>query len=81
MNRNIKHLRTSATKNADAFYKMAMNHPKTSAAVVLGTGAAAALVWLARRNGGFRSLHHDILARVRGLAAGSPADSGRNLPA
>lgn len=63
----VKSLPTTARNGANTFYRSAMNHPKTSLAVVLGTGAAAALVWLARRNGGFGTLHREILARVRGL--------------
>ena len=63
----LKSFPDTAKNGANSFYKTAMNHPKTSAAVVLGTGAAAALVWLARRNGGFGTLHREILARVRGL--------------
>lgn len=63
----LKSLPDTARNGANSFYKTAMNHPKTSVAVVLGTGAAAALVWLARRNGGFGALHREILARVRGL--------------
>ncbi|MGQ0655592.1 MAG: hypothetical protein ACT4P4_25585 [Betaproteobacteria bacterium] len=63
----MKSFPSTARSGATSFYRTAMNHPKTSAAVVLGTGAAAALVWLARRNGGFGALHREILARVRGL--------------
>lgn len=46
-------------------YRTAMNHPKTSSAVMLGSGVAAALIWAARRNGGFRGLYNEVLARVR----------------
>ena len=63
----LKSFPTTAKHGANSAYRTAMNHPKTSAAVVLGTGAAAALIWLARRNGGFSALHREILARVRGL--------------
>lgn len=63
----LKSFPDTAKNGANGFYKTAMNHPKTSAAVVLGTGAAAALVWLVNRNGGFGALHREILARVRGL--------------
>ena len=45
--------------------RKAMNHPKTSTAVMLGTGVATALLWMARRNGGFSGLYKDVLARVR----------------
>lgn len=46
-------------------YRSVMNHPKTSTAVMLGSGAAAALIWAARRNGGFSGLYKEVLARVR----------------
>ena len=46
-------------------YRSVMNHPKTSTAVMLGSGAAAALLWAVRRNGGFSGLYKEILARVR----------------
>jgi hypothetical protein len=55
-----------AKNGVNSLYKTAMNHPKTSAAVVLGTGAAAALIWLVQRNGGFSALRKEVLARVRG---------------
>lgn len=63
--RTLKSLPRQAKSGADSVYRTAMNHPKTSTAVVLGTGLAAALVWAARRNGGFSNLHKEILARVR----------------
>jgi hypothetical protein len=62
----LKSLRKSARSSAGKAYKTAMNHPKSSTAVMLGTGLAAALAWAARRNGGFAGLHKEILARVRG---------------
>jgi hypothetical protein len=52
-----------ASNNA---YRTAMNHPKASSAVVLGTSVAAALVWAVNRNGGFNKLRRQILKRVRG---------------
>ena len=55
----------SAKAGMGKFYSIAMNHPKTSAAVVLGAGAAAALVWLVQRNGGFNAVRKQVLARVR----------------
>jgi hypothetical protein len=63
----LKSFPQTAKTGANSFYKTAMNHPKASAAVVLGTGAAAALLWLAKRNGGFAALHQEVLGRVRGL--------------
>jgi hypothetical protein len=55
----------TASNSARYAYGYAMNHPKASAAVVLGTGVAAALLWLVRRNGGFRSIYQETLGRVR----------------
>ena len=62
----LKALPGTAKSGARTVYKTAMNHPRTSSAVVLGTGAAAALLWLVQRNGGFHALRKDVLARVRG---------------
>lgn len=50
-------------------YSYAMNHPKASAAVVLGSGVAAALLWIVQRNGGFRSIYQQTLGRVRAKPA------------
>jgi hypothetical protein len=51
---------------ARSAYGYAMNHPRTAAAVVLGTGVAAALIWMVRRNGGYTAIRRKMLARVRG---------------
>lgn len=64
--RSLKSLPKSAQNGANSVYRTAMNHPKTSTAVVLGTSVAAALLWVARRNGGFRGLQKEVLKRVRG---------------
>src|SRR5256885_3372278 len=57
-----------ATRNGlNTIYRVAMNNPKTTAAVVLGTGVAAGLIWLVQRNGGLHPL------RQRGLAPLPPA--------
>jgi hypothetical protein len=50
---------------SNSAYRTAMNHPKTSTAVMLGTGVATALIWAARRNGGFKGLYNEVLERVR----------------
>lgn len=55
-----------AAKNGfNSVYTTAMNSPKTAAAVVLGAGVAAALLWLVKRNGTFSSRRKQTLARVR----------------
>ena len=50
---------------AKSAYGYVMNHPKSSAAVVLGTAVAAGLVWLVQRNGGYNEVRKKVLARVR----------------
>lgn len=57
---------------AKSAYGYAMNHPKATAAVVLGTGLAAALLWMAQRNGGYAQVREQVLKRVRA--------AGRKLP-
>jgi short-subunit dehydrogenase len=57
--------RGQAPVRRSSAYTAAATHPKTTTATLLGAGAAAALVWAARRNGGFAKLHKEILARVR----------------
>jgi hypothetical protein len=52
-------------QHSNSAYRTAMNHPRTSTAVMLGTGVATALIWAARRNGGFSGLYKEVLARVR----------------
>ncbi|OGA76328.1 MAG: hypothetical protein A3G81_01335 [Betaproteobacteria bacterium RIFCSPLOWO2_12_FULL_65_14] len=55
----------SSNQAAKSAYTYAMNHPKTTAAVVLGTGVAAALLWLMQRNGGYQEVRKQVLKRVR----------------
>ncbi len=54
---------------ARSAYGYAMNHPKTTAAVVLGTGVAAALLWMLQRNGGYTATRRKVLKRVRSTTA------------
>ena len=51
---------------ARSAYSYAMNHPKSTAAVVLGTGLAAALIWMMQRNGGYAATRRKTLRRVTG---------------
>jgi len=53
----------------NAAYSKAMNSPRTAAAVVLGTGVAAALLWLANRSISYRAKRKETLERVRKPAA------------
>ena len=52
---------------AKSAYSYAMNHPKATAAVVLGTGVASALLWMMQRNGGYTAVREQVLKRVRGV--------------
>ena len=54
---------------ARSAYCYAMNHPKTTAAVVLGTGVAAALIWMLQRNGNYAATRRKVLKRVRSTAS------------
>ena len=59
----------SAKQGWSSVYTAAMNNPRATAAVVLGTGVAAALLWLASRNGTFSTLHKKIMGRVKSAPA------------
>jgi hypothetical protein len=50
-------------------YDYAMNHRKATAAVLLGAGLAAALLWVVNRNGGYQALRKKTLQRVRGTTS------------
>ena len=50
-------------------YGYAMNHPKATAAVVLGAGLAAGLLWMVQRNGGYAAMRRKVLQRVRGAGS------------
>jgi hypothetical protein len=65
----------NASEGARCTYNYAMNHPKASAAVLLGAGVAAGLLWLVQRNGGFRSIYRQTVSRVR--AAPKPRTRAR----
>jgi ElaB/YqjD/DUF883 family membrane-anchored ribosome-binding protein len=47
-------------------YEYAMNHRKATAAVLLGTGIAAALIYMVNRNGGYAAIRRKVTQRVRG---------------
>lgn len=53
---------------ARSAYGYAINHPKATAAVVLGAGVAAALIWLMQRNGGYSATRRRVVRRVRAAA-------------
>jgi hypothetical protein len=50
-------------------YDYAMNHRKATTAVLLGTGIAAALIWMVNKNGGYAAMRRKVLQRVRGTAS------------
>lgn len=57
---------------AKSAYGYAMNHPKSAAAVVLGTAVAAGLWWFVQRNGGYNAVRKQVLQRVRGRRPALP---------
>src|SRR6185436_16938327 len=54
-----------ARNGFNTVYNKAMNSPRATAAVMLGTGVAAALLWLANRNGTFSAQHAKTLGGAR----------------
>lgn len=62
---NLVEVGKRGNQAAKSAYGYAMNHPKSTAAVVLGTAAAAGLLWLVQRNGGYTALRKQVLQRVR----------------
>lgn len=70
-NDGLKVTGEAAKNGINTVYTSAMNSPRTAAAVVLGAGVAAALLWLANRNGAFSSKRKQVLNRVRGKPARS----------
>lgn len=67
--RSLTEVGKKGNEAARSAYGYAMNHPKATAAVVLGTGLAAALVWMLQRNGGYTATRRKVLKRVRGAAS------------
>lgn len=65
VNTGLKTSSEAAKNGANAVYTAVMNNPKTASAVVLGASAAAALLWVANRNGTFRALQQKVLGNVR----------------
>jgi hypothetical protein len=65
LNTGLKTTSEAAKNGANAVYTSVMNNPKAASAVVLGAGAAAALLWIASRNGTFSALYKRVLGNVR----------------
>jgi hypothetical protein len=58
-------------------YDYAMNHRKATTAVLLGTGIAAALIWMVNKNGGYAAMRRKVMQRVRSSAARTPRSRRR----
>ena len=54
-----------ARHGLNGIYSAAMNNPRATAAVVLGAGVAAALIWIATRDGTFSAIRRKVTARVK----------------
>ena len=65
VNTGLKSTSEAAKSGLNSVYTTAMNNPRATSAVVLGTSVAAALLWIASRNGTFGEMRKKILARVR----------------
>ena len=65
VNTGLKTTGEAAKSGFNSVYTTAMNNPRTAAAVVLGTGVAAALIWAVSRNGTFETIRKQVLGRVR----------------
>ncbi len=50
---------------AQSAYSYAMNHRKATAAVVLGAGVAAALLWMMQRSASYPAMRRKVVRRVR----------------
>ena len=65
VNTGLKSSGEAAKSGLNSVYTTAMSHPRTASAVLLGTGVAAGLIWLATRNGTLNGVRKKVLARVR----------------
>ena len=65
MTERFNDLADQATDTYRSAYNAAREHPGTIAALVVGIGITAALLWAARRAGGWRNLQTDAVARAR----------------
>ena len=62
---NLAEVSKRGNEAAKSAYGYAMNHRKSTAAVVLGTAVAAGLLWFMQRNGGYNAVRKQVLQRVR----------------
>ena len=62
---SYKVARKNAVRGARSAYNSAQEYPGTIAAVVVGLGITAFLLWAVRRAGGWRNLQDSTVDRVR----------------
>jgi hypothetical protein len=70
----------SIKDGANSLFDAARNNPKTTAAIILGTGLAAAALWVLREPQRLAALRRGIEGRVRGakrIANRTRAKAGR----
>jgi len=65
MRERFNDLADQATDTYRSAYNTAREYPGTIAAIIVGIGITAALLWAARRAGGWRNLQTDAVARAR----------------
>jgi hypothetical protein len=65
MRERFDDLAHEARKTYRRAYKTAQEYPGTIAAVVVGIGVTAFLLWAVRRAGGWRNLQDEAMDRVR----------------
>jgi len=65
MRERITDLADQAKSSYRSAYNTAQEYPGTIAAVIVGIGVTAFLLWAARRAGGWRNLQDETIERVR----------------
>jgi len=65
MRERFNDLAGSAKDSYRTAYNAAREYPGTIAAVIVGVGVTAFLLWAARRAGGWRNLQDEAMGRVR----------------
>lgn len=65
MRERINDYADKATEGYRSAYNMAREYPGTIAAVIVGLGVTAFLLWAARRAGGWRNLQDEARERMR----------------
>ena len=65
MKQQFNEVSDQAVETYNSAYHTARRNPGTVAAIVVGLGITAALVWAARRSGGLRNLQTEAMDRMR----------------